>query len=63
LTWVKTGYGSVEELVKILQGAHTVLSFIAPYLDQEEAINTQKKLIDASVQAGVKRFAPSEWVT
>ncbi|KAH7384425.1 hypothetical protein DE146DRAFT_760194 [Phaeosphaeria sp. MPI-PUGE-AT-0046c] len=58
---LQTSYEDVDELVQILDGAHTVLSFIAPHLDQEEAANTQKRLIDASIKAGVKRFAPSEW--
>jgi hypothetical protein len=47
----------------VLQGVHTVLSFISTHLDQEGTANIQKRLIDASVQAGVKRFAPSEWAS
>jgi hypothetical protein len=61
--WVKTNYSSVAELTETLRGTHTVLSFIAPHLDQDEAITVQKNLIDASMQAGVQRFAPSEWVS
>jgi hypothetical protein len=38
-----------------------VLSFIAT--EQDLASTVQKNLIDAAVQAGVKRFAPSEWST
>jgi hypothetical protein len=61
LQFVKTNYGNADELAKILQGVHVVLSFIAPHRDQQEAIDVQRNLIDASVQAHVKRFAPSEW--
>ena len=63
VTWAKTDYLDVKELTRLLAGTHTVLSFVAPYLDQEEAFNAQKNLIDASIQAGVKRFAPSEWAS
>jgi hypothetical protein len=42
-----------------LDGVHTVLSFIVVHLDENAA--AQKALIDAAIQAGVKRFAPSEW--
>ena len=38
-----------------------MLSFV---VNQEDPASTvQKNLIDAAVQAGVKRFAPSEWST
>ena len=45
--------------MQILQGVHTVLSFIATQEDPESTF--QRNLIDGAVQAGVKRFAPSEW--
>ncbi|KAJ4367257.1 hypothetical protein N0V83_006838 [Neocucurbitaria cava] len=61
VTYVKTDYASVQVLSSILQGTHTVLSFISPHKDQSGAFAAQKNLIDASVDAGVKRFAPSEW--
>ena len=38
-----------------------MLSFIAT--QEDPASTVQKNLIDAAVQAGVKRFAPSEWST
>ncbi|KAH4104060.1 hypothetical protein HBH70_097770 [Parastagonospora nodorum] len=59
--FVKTDYANTEQLTQILQGVHTVLSFIAPHRNQDVAITVQKNLISASIQAGVKRFAPSEW--
>ncbi|MCJ1401942.1 hypothetical protein MMC11_005159 [Xylographa trunciseda] len=55
--WVKANYADPKQLAQILQGVHTVLSFIQD--DPESTV--QKNLIDAAVQAGVKRFAPSEW--
>jgi hypothetical protein len=62
--WAMTDYSSVGELTKILEGVHTVLSFLsAPPHNQQDAIDVQKRLIDASVKAGVKRFAPSEWAS
>jgi hypothetical protein len=63
ISYHKTDYSSVEELEGILQGVKVVLSFIAPYMDQEDAFNVQKNIIDASLKAGVKRFAPSEWAS
>jgi hypothetical protein len=59
---VKTSY-DVNELVEILAGVHTLLSFISPYSDQDGAFTVQKNLIDASIQARVQRFAPSEWAS
>jgi hypothetical protein len=38
-----------------------VLSFVTT--QEDPASTVQKNLIDAAVQAGVKRFAPSEWST
>jgi len=60
VTWVKADYEDQKQMAQILQGVHTVLSFIAP---QDPASTVQKTVIDAALQAGVKRFAPSEWAT
>ncbi|KAL1652908.1 hypothetical protein SLS61_004528 [Didymella pomorum] len=57
------GGTGMEELSGLLRGYDVVLSFIAPYLDQSEAALAQKNLIDASIQVGVERFAPSEWAS
>lgn len=59
ITWAKTDYKDKEQLAQILQGTHTLLSFIG----DEPTAPVQKNLIDAAVQAGVKRFAPSEWAS
>ncbi|KAI6754086.1 hypothetical protein HG530_013262 [Fusarium avenaceum] len=58
--WAKTSYQDIDELVKILEGVHTVLSFMSVGPAGLEG-RPQENLIDASVKAGVKRFAPSEW--
>lgn len=61
LTWAKTNYQDRTQLAGILEGVHTVLSFITPQSDPGNL--AQKNLISAAIQAGVKRFAPSEWAT
>ena len=61
MTWVKTSYRDLDELTELLQGVHTVLSFIVTQSDLGNV--SQKNLIDAAIQAGVKRLAPSEWAT
>ncbi|XDG06848.1 hypothetical protein ABKA04_006463 [Annulohypoxylon sp. FPYF3050] len=58
--YVQTSYEK-KELVGLLRGVETVLCFFPVHLDQGN--ETQKRLIDASIEAGVKRFAPSEWAT
>ncbi|KAL5000909.1 hypothetical protein BDV10DRAFT_199555 [Aspergillus recurvatus] len=61
ITWIKTDYSDTEKLADILNGVHTVLSFV---IEQEtETSPVQRRLIDASIAAGVKRFAPSEWAS
>ncbi|UNI23332.1 hypothetical protein JDV02_009160 [Purpureocillium takamizusanense] len=59
--WVRTSYEDAQELASILQGVHTVLSFIVVHSDIGNT--SQSNLIDASIEAGVKRFAPSEWAS
>ncbi|KFY08433.1 hypothetical protein V492_06231 [Pseudogymnoascus sp. VKM F-4246] len=54
-------YDNKTELVEVLRGIHTVLSFTQVVSSLEN--NSQKNLIDASIVAGVKRFAPSEWAS
>ncbi|KAK4206962.1 bifunctional pinoresinol-lariciresinol reductase 2 [Rhypophila decipiens] len=52
-------YHNVETLTAALKGVNVVLSFILPYADKDNL--AQKTLIDACIEAGVGRFAPSEW--
>lgn len=58
---MKANYENKTELVDLFRGVETVLSFLAVHLDPGN--ETQKRLIDAAIEAGVKRFAPSEWAT
>ncbi|GAB1318729.1 hypothetical protein MFIFM68171_08939 [Madurella fahalii] len=57
--WLKVDYQNKSSLVEALKGAHTVLSFIIVHTDPDDV--AQRNLIDACVEANVKRFAPSEW--
>ena len=52
-------YDNPESLVDALYEVHTVLSFIQILLDIDQ--KAQRSLIDAAIEAGVKRFAPSEY--
>ncbi|KAF8997869.1 hypothetical protein BDQ17DRAFT_1507263 [Cyathus striatus] len=49
-------YSSVEDITKVLQDVHAVISTMFTPSDITPAIN----LIDSAKAAGVKRFAPSE---
>jgi NmrA-like family len=53
-------YNDKNNLVEALEGIHTVLYFVNQTQADSEH-NSQKNLIDASIAAGVKRFAPSEY--
>ena len=57
--WHRVDYDDRDDLVNVLSGTHTLLSFVQPLADQE--VQSQKNLIDAAILAGVKRFAPSEY--
>ncbi|KAE9378972.1 NAD(P)-binding protein [Stipitochalara longipes BDJ] len=59
IAWRTIDYNDKSSLVEALRGIHTVLSFTQLLADPENT--SQKNLIDASIAAGVKRFAPSEW--
>lgn len=59
--WMQVDYSDKENLTQVLKGVDVVLSFVTPQTDSDNV--AQKNLIDASIQAGVKRFAPSEWAT
>ncbi|KAF3003631.1 hypothetical protein E8E13_007669 [Curvularia kusanoi] len=60
VTYATTDYSSVSELTDLLRGCSVMLSFVTSHPD---AFQTQKNLIDASVAAGVRRIAPSEWAS
>ncbi|OTB15214.1 hypothetical protein K445DRAFT_318054 [Daldinia sp. EC12] len=59
--WVQTTYEDKSELVRLFKGVEAVICFLPVHLDKDNAI--QKRLIDASIEAGVRRYAPSEWAT
>ncbi|KIX03046.1 uncharacterized protein Z518_06596 [Rhinocladiella mackenziei CBS 650.93] len=59
VTVVQVDYNDTANLTRHLQGVGAVLSFIVSHSDPEGT--AQKNLIDASIAAGVRRFAPSEW--
>ncbi|KAF2466915.1 NmrA-like family protein-like protein [Lindgomyces ingoldianus] len=59
LTYKVIDYNDVPSLVTVLTGFEVVLSFLVS--QDQSGLRVQKNLIDACVQAGVKRFAPSEW--
>ncbi|KAH7246983.1 hypothetical protein NW759_007750 [Fusarium solani] len=59
LSWSKVDYNDKPQLARTLRGFDAVLSFILVFSD--EAYRAQLNLIDAAIEAGVKRFAPSEW--
>ncbi|KAH9906562.1 hypothetical protein F4778DRAFT_778952 [Xylariomycetidae sp. FL2044] len=57
--WQAVDYTDRAALAAVLQGVHTVLSFVQTVADHDQT--AQKDLIDAAIAAGVKRFAPSEF--
>ncbi|KAH7073162.1 hypothetical protein FB567DRAFT_537185 [Paraphoma chrysanthemicola] len=57
---VHVDYTDTHGLTAVLMGTDVVLSFLAS-VDFDAAIKAQKNLIDASIKAGVRRIAPSEW--
>ncbi|KAK9765258.1 hypothetical protein K7432_006551 [Basidiobolus ranarum] len=52
-------YNNHESLVNALRGVHTIISFI--WSSEGGLKDSQIGLLKAAVEAGVKRFAPSEW--
>jgi hypothetical protein len=60
IKWLQVDYESKASLVQAFKGVDTVLSFLA-IPDPASMIRLQKNMIDAAIEAGVRRFAPSEW--
>ncbi|KAK0650732.1 hypothetical protein DIS24_g6558 [Lasiodiplodia hormozganensis] len=60
IEWIQVDYSDKTSLAHVLRGTDVVLCFFTG-LDYMNAVRNSKNLIDASIQAGVKRFAPSEW--
>jgi hypothetical protein len=59
VSYQKVDYTDLAGLTTALTSFHTVLSFLIAHLDTNNTV--QKNLIKACVDAGVRRFAPSEW--
>jgi hypothetical protein len=53
-------YNNHSSLVLALRGIDTVLSF-AVTMDFDGNIDLEKRIITAAIEAGVSRFAPSQW--
>lgn len=53
-------YGNHASLVSALRGVHTLIVTLFT-ADAKEAVGSQLALLKAAKEAGVKRFAPSEW--
>ena len=58
--WVQVDYESKASLVRAFSDIDTVLSFLA-IPDPSSMVRLQKNMIDAAIEAGVRRFSPSEW--
>lgn len=59
MKWVQASFTDKEELVQHIRGAEVLLNFIVVNTDPENTVG--KLLVDVAIDAGVKRFAPSEW--
>ncbi|GKU09182.1 unnamed protein product [Fusarium langsethiae] len=62
VAWKQVDYDDESTLVDAMRGIDTVLSFLAIF-NTNVAFELHKKLINAAIEAGVRRFAPSEWAT
>jgi uncharacterized protein YbjT (DUF2867 family) len=62
IAWRQVDYDDEPALVDAMKDIDTVLSFLAIF-NTNVAFELHKKLINAAIEAGVRRFAPSEWAT
>lgn len=53
---MEVDYSSVDSLAKAFHGQDVVISTV-----DAEAVSAQKIVIDACIQAGVRRYIPSDW--
>ena len=56
---IKVDYANHEQLVRALRGVHTVIVSLISM--DASCIESQVNLLNAALEAKVKRFAPSEW--
>ncbi|KAL8372941.1 hypothetical protein RB599_000254 [Gaeumannomyces hyphopodioides] len=61
ISFFATTYEDKQHLVGLLKGVDVLLCFFSPMNDAEG--KNQMRLIDAAIEAGVKRYMPSEWFT
>ncbi|OQV09711.1 hypothetical protein CLAIMM_13803 [Cladophialophora immunda] len=57
---VQVDYEDPKSLVRAFQNVDTILSFLA-IPDPSRMVRYQKNMIDAALETGARRFAPSEW--
>ena len=57
----RVNYADLSSLVSALQGTHTVISAIGFSTSDPSWFSTELALLKATVEAGAKRFAPSEY--
>jgi hypothetical protein len=61
-TVITVDYENVEQLTNAVKGSYAVLSMFNP-VDKPLALRLNSNLLQATKQAGVKKFIPSEWGT
>ncbi|KAF2709272.1 NAD(P)-binding protein [Pleomassaria siparia CBS 279.74] len=59
VTYKTVDYTDKASLISNLQGIEVCLSFLVVHFDKDCTV--QKNLIHACIEAGVRRFSPSEW--
>lgn len=57
----RVNYADHSSLVSALQGTHTVISAVGFSASDPSWFSTELALLNAAVESGAKRFAPSEW--
>lgn len=58
--WATVDYMNHSSLVSTFRGVDTILSFVVT-ADQDTSFQLEKQIIDAAIEAGVQRLAPSQW--
>ncbi|KAK8120301.1 hypothetical protein PG999_004421 [Apiospora kogelbergensis] len=58
--WAVVDYSDHVSLVSVFRGTDTVLSFVTG-MDAYSGFQVEKQAIDAAIEAGVQRYAPSQW--
>ncbi|KAH6697423.1 hypothetical protein F5X68DRAFT_226798 [Plectosphaerella plurivora] len=61
IQWKFADYDNTSALVPLLRGSDAVFCFFSSASGYDIAFERQKNLIDASIESGVRRFAPTEF--